>query len=88
MDFNEFAARVIEHFQLDATDAHVATGLYSHLGMDSLQAFELLIVLEEWADVLLPPEQIPPLMTLGDAYNYFGDLLGSSGTWTVVVEGN
>lgn len=48
--------------------------LYSDLALDSLQAFELTIIVESLADCMLLPELPPELFTLGDAYAYFLEL--------------
>lgn len=47
------------------------TGLFDDLGLDSFTTFELVVVTEQLADVTLPPPELPPLFTLGDAYAYY-----------------
>jgi acyl carrier protein len=72
--FEQFVANLIRVFSIDADDVGAGTGLYDDLGMDSIDAMRLLIVLEEWAAILLPPEEIPVLLTVGDAYEYYVSL--------------
>jgi acyl carrier protein len=48
--------------------------LYDDLSFDSFQAFELLIVVESLAGNVVPPEEIPELYTLADAYEYYQSL--------------
>lgn len=74
MEFDRFGAAVCTYFGLSATGLSMLTGLFDDLELDSIQAMRLLFVLEEWADVLLPPPDIPVLLTLGDAFNYYRDL--------------
>ena len=50
------------------------TSLYDDLGLDSFQAFELVIVIETLADNLVPPDTVPELYTLGDAFGYYQSL--------------
>ena len=47
------------------------TRLFEDLELDSLQAFELIICIESIAGVLVPPEEMPNIWTLGDAYDYY-----------------
>lgn len=47
------------------------TTLFDELALDSMQAFELILVTEEIADLLLPPVQMPSMYTLGDVYRYY-----------------
>jgi acyl carrier protein len=48
-----------------------ATGLYDDLGLDSLLAFSLLIIVEAAAGLDVPPAELPELFTLGDAHAYY-----------------
>ena len=46
-------------------------GLYDELGLDSVQAFEAIVITEVLADCMAPPSYLPTLYTLMDAYEYF-----------------
>jgi len=50
------------------------SGLYTDLAMDSLQAFELIILVEGLAGVDVPSIALPELYTVEDAYNYYLEL--------------
>ena len=54
------------------------TGLFSDWALGSLQAFQLVIVLETLADCLVPPPDIPDLLQLGDAYADYEELVRSA----------
>jgi acyl carrier protein len=46
-------------------------GLYDELGFDSLQSFQLLLLVESMAGLDVPEEDPPGLFTLDDAYQYY-----------------
>jgi acyl carrier protein len=75
LDYDAFAARVVELLQL-AWDGAVNPydSLYDELGLDSLQAFELLVIVEALAGAAVPPPEIPEIFTMQDAYTYFESL--------------
>jgi len=52
-----------------------ATTLFDDWGLDSFQAFQMLIIIEAMADVVLPPPTLPSLFTVQDAYDYYRALL-------------
>jgi acyl carrier protein len=73
--FDPFAQRFAEEFAPDV-DFRVlaASGLFDDLGLDSFAAFRMILFLEELADVPFPPDDIPPMFTVGDAYDYYCSL--------------
>jgi acyl carrier protein len=74
MDFEAFAARLIDALNLHSdSPVRADSGLFDELGVDSFQAFQLLIMIETWAGLLVPPPYLPEIFTLGDAYEYFQD---------------
>ena len=89
--FDEFCARLFSDAEIPLT-AHVSakTDLADELGLDSLQAFELVYLAQEWAgqrDDAGPMEgegPFVPIITLGDVYEYYTGLSaregGSSGS--------
>lgn len=48
-----------------------ATRIFDDLDLDSLEALELLVIVESLAGLMVPPEETPLIFTLGDAYNYY-----------------
>ena len=72
LEFEEYVARVTEFLDVPApTTLDRDSGLYEDLGIDSLQAFELLIITEQLAGLSALPPSIPAIYTLGDAYDYY-----------------
>jgi acyl carrier protein len=72
MDFDAFAAMLVERLQLeDAGPLSPSTGMFDDLGIDSFQAFEVLIIVETAAGLDVPPPDLPEIFTLGDAFAYF-----------------
>jgi acyl carrier protein len=47
------------------------TSLFDELGLDSMNAFELIIITEQLAGLSVPLPDLPPIFTLGDAYAYY-----------------
>lgn len=79
--FDTFTHLLFSRMSVDASAPEFAgagesTGLFDDLGLDSMQAFQLLVVVEAMAGADLPPEELPPLFTVGDAYRYYRSLSG------------
>lgn len=51
--------------------------LFDDWGLDSLQAFQMIVTVEGLAGVVVPPPEIPEMFTVGDAYAYYRSLLAS-----------
>lgn len=64
-------------FNPDGLPLERSTGLYDDLGLDSFDAFRLMLFSEDIAGLILPPEEMPPLFTVGDAYDYYRALVAS-----------
>jgi acyl carrier protein len=60
-----------EILELDPQGINVESGLYDDWGLDSLQAFELIIMSEQLAGLAVPPAEIPDMYSAGDAYGYY-----------------
>jgi acyl carrier protein len=72
MDFEHFAHRLVNALKIEGPDRLAReTGLFDDLGVDSFLAFQMLIMIEQWADLLVPPPYLPEMFTLGDAFDYF-----------------
>jgi acyl carrier protein len=54
-------------------------GLFDDWGLDSLQAFEMIVVIESMAGCVVPPAELPELLTVGDAYTYYLGLQDHAG---------
>lgn len=67
-------------FSLAGITLTPTTGLYDELGLDSFDAFRLLLLIEELADSLIPPAVVPELYSVGDAYGYYCALVGLAET--------
>lgn len=73
--FDPFAQRFAEEFAPDVDfPVLVDSGLFDDLGLDSFAAFRMILFIEELADVPFPPDDIPPMFTVGDAYDYYRSL--------------
>lgn len=78
LNYDEFSARV--HSLLSMTcplPINPYQGLYDELALDSLQAFQLVVVTEALADVDVPPSEIPAMFTMQDAFDYYVRLRSS-----------
>jgi acyl carrier protein len=58
--------RIPKQSGLDPSDS-----IYDDWGLDSLQAFELIVLTEGLAGLSVPPEDIPALFLISDAYGYY-----------------
>ena len=75
LDFDAFTRHVFQLLEIDRPAApNPYDELYTDIGLDSLQAFELIIIVEATAEVDIPPEVVPDLYTLQDAYEYYESL--------------
>lgn len=48
--------------------------LFDDWALDSLQAFEMIVIIESMAGADVPPPNLPNLFTVGDAYAYYCSL--------------
>jgi acyl carrier protein len=72
LSFSEYCERLLEELGIGASHAlRPEIGLYDELGLDSLQAFELVLITEQLVELYLPPADMPEIFTLGDAYSYY-----------------
>lgn len=84
LTFGQFVDRLRVHLRLDLPDTvRRDDSLYEQLGLDSIQAFELMVVTEASAGSVIPPATFPELYSVGDAYAYYKErrALGSSQDW-------
>jgi acyl carrier protein len=80
MEFDEFVQRIGALLDVEILEPiNPESSLYDDIGLDSFQAFQLLIVVESLADCTVPPIDIPELFTLADAFEYYQELRASTG---------
>jgi acyl carrier protein len=77
MSFERFVAMVIGRFGLPLDPIDDSTGLWDELGLDSFDALGLVILIEEAADVMYTPFDLPQLFCVGDAYRYYRTLMAA-----------
>lgn len=53
--------------------------LFADWGLDSLQAYQMVVTIEAMADVVVPPAEIPEMFTVSDAYGYYRSLQATAG---------
>ena len=73
LDFGEFCDALARELDLPAIAAHGCddTRLVDDLAFDSLLTFEMLLVVEASAGVMLPDALVSQLITLGDVYDVY-----------------
>ena len=79
MNCHQFATRVASMLQLDVLvlDLSEEACLFESWMLDSLQAFQLVVAIEALSGVDIPPPEIPYMLTVGDAFDYYLSLAGS-----------
>ncbi len=79
LTFADFTSQVGTLLEVDIPeDISPYDSLYEELGLDSFQAYELICIVEGMADCLVPPETLPEMYTLSDAFGYYEELKASS----------
>jgi acyl carrier protein len=73
LDFDEFRDALARELDLPAMaiTGNDDTRLVDDLAFDSLLTFEMLLVVEVWAGVMLPDALVGQLITLGDVYDVY-----------------
>lgn len=73
LDFDEFCDALSLELDLPALaiSGNDDTRLVDDLGFDSVLTFEMLLVVEAWAGVMLPDALVGQLKTLGDVYDVY-----------------
>jgi acyl carrier protein len=79
LSLDEYCRRIFGILELPAPEPVDPTaGLFDELALDSLQAFELIVVTEQLAGRDVPPPELPTIWTLGDAYRYYCDSVAAA----------
>jgi len=85
-EFGSFCTAIALPLGLDARLLTSDTGIFVDLELDSLQVVQLMIAIEEWADVMYLPEDPPDLDTIGKAFDYALRLRASEASWSDVLD--
>jgi acyl carrier protein len=71
-DFDDYASILLEIFhKVEHDGVSRSADLYEEIGLDSLQTFELIVLSEQMAGLMIPPVEIPAINSMGDAYDYY-----------------
>jgi acyl carrier protein len=71
LPFEAFADLLLAELCLPAAPLTEDTRLVEDLGFDSVLAFELLLVIEDWIGRLLPEALLGQLLSVGDVYEVY-----------------
>jgi len=75
MGFEQFVERLGTLLRVDFPNPpNPYENLYDDLGLDSVKAFEMLIIIESLAECMVPPMELPEIFTLADAHEYYEQL--------------
>jgi acyl carrier protein len=78
LNFEDFSERVLDALQIPAPPMlGLEADLYDEVGLDSFQAFQLIVVVESLAGADVPPPQLPEMFTMGDAFRYYEHLVAA-----------
>lgn len=75
VDFDEIKRILIDHFEIDETDVKPDANLYEDLGLDSIDAVDLVIKLQELTGQKIKPEQFKDVRTVDDVKGAMEKLL-------------
>jgi acyl carrier protein len=76
LDVDAFALALIAEMQIsDALARYPEVDLFTDWGLDSLQSFQLVVIIEALAEVQRPPVEAIDIRTLGDAFTYYKALV-------------
>lgn len=80
LSFEQFADRLCSGLAtpVEVGDVTAESGLFDELGIDSLSAFELLLLVEDLAGITQAPAELPEINTVGDAYAHYLELCRAS----------
>lgn len=72
LTIEQFIGRLESDFGRDTLkDVRPDDGLYDDLGLDSFDAFRLILFVEALASADFPPDVVPPMYRVADAYDYY-----------------
>lgn len=72
LELDRFCERLLQILEIEAGSRFgPLDNLYETVGLDSFQAFQMIIVIESLAGADVPPVELPEMYTLQDAYQYY-----------------
>lgn len=74
LSLEQFLDQLIAALNIDVDPIHrhaAGASIYDDWAIDSLQAFQVIIVTEAMAGALVPPPELPELYTPADVYAYY-----------------
>jgi acyl carrier protein len=64
--FENIKAILVEQFEVDDSEVTLEANLYEELGIDSIDAVDLMVQLKELTGKKIPPEEFREVRTIGD----------------------
>ena len=65
-NFNRLADVLVEDFEIERDEISASARLYDDLGLDSIDAVDLVVRMREITGKKVPPEQFKSVQTVGD----------------------
>lgn len=60
---------IIDVMQCDISELSPETGLQSDLGVDSLDAYQIMTIVQSELNISVDPDEVEKIKTVGDAYD-------------------
>ncbi|WP_413524941.1 acyl carrier protein [Photobacterium phosphoreum] len=73
--FNQVQTLLVELFELDANDIHLDSHLYQDLDLDSIDAVDLVVRLQNFTGKKIQPDEFKNVRTVNDVVIAVADLL-------------
>ena len=73
--FDQVQTLLVELFELDANDIHLDSHLYQDLGLDSIDAVDLVVRLQNFTGKKIQPDEFKNVRTVNDVVIAVADLL-------------
>ena len=67
-ELNVLYNAIIDVMQCDISELSPETGLLSDLGVDSLDAYQIMTIVQDQLKIEVDPDKVEELKTVGDAY--------------------
>ena len=72
--FEKIKRILVDQFEVDESVVTLEANLYEELGIDSIDAVDLMVQLKELTGKKIPPEQFREVRTIGDVLNTLSSL--------------
>lgn len=73
--FHQIQTLLVELFELDADDIHLESNLYQDLDLDSIDAVDLVVRLQNFTGKKIQPDEFKNVRTVNDVVIAVADLL-------------